>query len=163
MLSWGTFPSLLSQDSDPLRFSRWNVCFPPHMSQEELDQVETIMADTPVTGPKPSDAEDGLQQDEGKARNTIRTHFLVDRFAVLEFWLCLPESERRSLIARDKELALRKLTKYYEDEGCRCTDCVPKRSTGPYLHVLGLTRSRCYQVHHPIRGSFSIREVCKRD
>lgn len=57
-------------------------------------------------------------------------HFLVDRFAVLEFWLCLPEGERRSLIARDKEFTLQMLTRHYEREGCRCTDCLPKRFGG---------------------------------
>lgn len=49
----------------------------------------------------------------------VTTTFLVDREAVLEYWLCLPQSERRKLVQDDKKTVLRKLRQHYKQHAHR--------------------------------------------
>lgn len=81
--------------------------------------------DATDTDSHPSAISDGVHPDSSRTQYAIQTSFLVDRAAVLDYWMCLSEVERRFIVGQDEKMVTHKLQKHYEQHGHGC-DCSAK-------------------------------------
>lgn len=73
-----------------------------------------------------------LYPEQASMQLALRASLLRDRPKALEYWLCLPEAERRMMIVQDQDMVLNQLTQF----GCRCVDCLSERSAQPYRRLI---------------------------
>lgn len=66
-------------------------------------------------------------RDHSEGESPLPSGFLVDKTAVLEYWLCLEEKDRRSLVESDRLAVATKLRKQHAQLGCDCLNCKSRR------------------------------------
>lgn len=82
-----------------------------------------------------NDSQDG-RIDVVQPSRAVTRLFLVDRQAVLDYWICLDEHDRRTLITADRDNTLKKMKAQYVEAECDCADCLKNRWASAISFIL---------------------------